>query len=85
VRRPGGRAQPQTPTISEFEDDPTESPIDLATLPGLLSRNQSIGENSVAGSLHRTTPMPTDLSSSSGRLYAHRSTTPTIQENDYDR
>lgn len=92
MKRTGGRGQPQTPTISEFEGDDEDAvvtegpPVDLASLPDLLTRHQSLGERST-GSLHRT-PMPTDLLSTSGswgRLYAHRSTTPTIQENKHDR
>ena len=91
MKRTSGRAQLQTPTISEFEgDDEAEgvgSPLDLASLPDLLKRNQSLGARST-GSLHRDTPVPTDLlstSSSGARLYAQRSATPTIREDEQDR
>ena len=52
-----------------------------------MVRNDSLGAKST-GSLHRATPVPADLSSttSSGKkLLSHRLSTPTIQENENDR
>lgn len=86
AKRSGGKLQPSTPTINEFEDLRDEL-LDTDSAQDYLTRNESLGNKST-GSLHRATPVPTDLSSTSssgGKLMGHHLSTPTIQENDLDR
>lgn len=85
-KRNSGRLQPSTPTIQEFEESRDEL-LDTDTGPELLVRNDSLGAKST-GSLHRATPVPGDLpssSSSGGKFSGHRLSTPTIKENENDR
>lgn len=84
-KRGSGKMHLSNPIISELET--SESQFDQEQKSEYLVRNESLGARS-GGSLHRDTPVPINLSSTSsgsGRYQGLRLSTPTIEEHGPER